>query len=223
MAAQRSSAVSDILSSASQFSESSIKELEGHVRDQVSKGTYDKEANVALVKLYQANPDRCDSDVLGLALIKAMMFRDSTSMRLMVPDYLVESSPVLEKICECDALLEASDFKKFWQVENGQLEALVSGFSAALRQHILSLFSAAFSTVEVDLVATALGTQRARDVEELCGDAAQVDGSFITFKPNAHNQPRQQQTKSQIKSVGLDALLSLYQASDEDQQLRRPQ
>jgi hypothetical protein len=47
--------------------------LEEHVKNQCRNGTSDLEANLAVLKLYQFNPDLAKEEIIGLILIKALM------------------------------------------------------------------------------------------------------------------------------------------------------
>eukprot|EP00630_Chrysocystis_fragilis_P012743 CAMPEP_0197408926 /NCGR_PEP_ID=MMETSP1165-20131217/29150_1 /TAXON_ID=284809 /ORGANISM="Chrysocystis fragilis, Strain CCMP3189" /LENGTH=226 /DNA_ID=CAMNT_0042935369 /DNA_START=12 /DNA_END=692 /DNA_ORIENTATION=+ len=214
--AQRSPAVEAILKSAEQFNESSIELLEENVRAQVAAGTYDFEANKALVKLYQISPWRCEAQVLALVLVKAMMARpaeDLTALRLMCPEALLESTPLLRRIGKCESMLESARFGEFWELARDEVVDLVPGFADSLRHFILRLLADTFATVSVDLVAAALGVQ-ASDVRRLAADtppdsllAPSPDPNLVRFKPNAHNQPRLQRFAAPVQ---LDALLALY-------------
>lgn len=116
--ATRPDAVAAILNGADRFSESAIGVLEENVKAQVVHGTYDFEANKALVKLYQFAPYRCRPDLLALVLAKAMMARPAThatTLRHICPEALSESTPLLRRLNKCDGLLEAAKFAEFWE------------------------------------------------------------------------------------------------------------
>lgn len=220
-AAPRQERVTGILSSAEQYQESAIGPLEDHLAFQVSSGTYDFAANKALVKLYKFTPARCRSDMLAPALAKAMMARDSTALLYMVPDALLEATPLLRRLGKCDALLETSQFAAFWECareDDAALVALVPGFTSALRRYILGLLASTFENVHVSLVAETLG-MTLDDAAALVANPppgtpllASSDPALARFKPNAHNQPRQVQY---AKTVQLDTLLALA-ATDGD-------
>jgi translation initiation factor 3 subunit K len=59
-----------------------IPELEKYVKHQIETNSYDLEANLALLKLYQFNPEKTNTSVVSQILIKAMMNLPSSDFLL---------------------------------------------------------------------------------------------------------------------------------------------
>lgn len=51
----------------------SLPTLEAWVNEQVAKNTYDKNANMAVLKLYKFYPDKANKQIVALILLKALM------------------------------------------------------------------------------------------------------------------------------------------------------
>ena len=206
-----------MLASAEQYSETSVVKLEAYVRRQASGAAYDFVANMALVKLYQFYPAKCDGEVLALVFGLALAARPATDLKALsyaCPESLLEANVVAKKFSDCDALLDESQFAEFWQtLEKEKLEALVPSLAPAMRRFLGGLLAATFQSVSLDFFAKVLGysSADARDALQTKSKdfpyVASSDASLVTFLPNAENQPRQQTLD---KSVGLPTLLSLF-------------
>lgn len=69
----RNQEVEDVLRKG-RYSLDSLPQLKAHLQEQIDqRTTYDFEANLALLKLYQFNPTNLEIDVVQKALIKALM------------------------------------------------------------------------------------------------------------------------------------------------------
>jgi translation initiation factor 3 subunit K len=69
-----------------------IPELEKYVKHQVETNSYDLEANLVLLKLYQFNPEKTNPSVVSQILIKAMMNLPATDFLLCL--YLISEKCV---------------------------------------------------------------------------------------------------------------------------------
>lgn len=83
------------------YNESSIAELEKYVDFQIEDNSFDLEANLALLKLYQFNPNRINEQVLINILIKALMRLPTTDFQLCL--YLVTPE---QMVCTPNSFLE---------------------------------------------------------------------------------------------------------------------
>ena len=90
--------------------------LQEYVRGQLKDGTYDFNANKALLKLYQCQPENADVEAIAKILVLAMMNLPSTDF--LVLSYLVPvryvSSTKVQLIQRCNYLLENGKFLEFW-------------------------------------------------------------------------------------------------------------
>jgi len=72
------------------YSPEIIPQLEKYVQEQVASKTYNLEANLALLKLYQFHTDKSNVKVISQILIKALMNMPNT-------DFLLASYLISEK------------------------------------------------------------------------------------------------------------------------------
>jgi translation initiation factor 3 subunit K len=77
---------------ADRYSPEIIPQLEKYVQEQVAAKTYNLEANLALLKLYQFHSDKANVKVISQILIKALMNMPSTDFLLAA--YLISEKNV---------------------------------------------------------------------------------------------------------------------------------
>jgi translation initiation factor 3 subunit K len=85
-------AVQEALHHSKRFEIESVPVLVSFVKEQATSGTFDLEANIALLKLYQFYPQTIDRDVIATVLLKALMNMPTNDFLLcsyLVPEKLV--------------------------------------------------------------------------------------------------------------------------------------
>lgn len=131
--------------------------------EQVSKGTYSMDSNLALLRLYQFYPDRVKPTVLSKILIKALM-------RLPEPDFLLCTHLVPERLqledpfatlANAAGALEGARFKEFWALAASIQDLLdtVPDFPAAVREFALYLVSTTYQTIDKAVLGEMLNLQ----------------------------------------------------------------
>lgn len=134
------------------YSPELIGDLEKHLQGQFDQKTYDFEANLALLKLYQFHPHKSDKAAIAKVLIKALMQMPSTDFLLcsyQVPERIVslrvrnmfvvaihhhaadvfllhnkQADASLAKLFKLAGLLESGKFKDFWAEANESRDVL---------------------------------------------------------------------------------------------------
>mmetsp|Transcript_1142 Transcript_1142/g.2210 ORF Transcript_1142/g.2210 Transcript_1142/m.2210 type:complete len:82 (+) Transcript_1142:106-351(+) len=74
--------IEEIINGEKRYEQSSIEVLNAHLKEQLQKGTYDLDANLALLKLYLLFPDSADVDMMEGILLKALMAFPATDFSL---------------------------------------------------------------------------------------------------------------------------------------------
>jgi translation initiation factor 3 subunit K len=140
----------------SRFDVSSLAALEASVKEQMEKGTYDLDVNLAVLQLYQLNPERARKDVVFFALARALMNvpnSDFMSAVCLVPEKTVRSPPSLSPwphtrlqlseepvatLLALDNLFETAEYAAFWEAAERARAALgsIGGFFDAMRLRI---------------------------------------------------------------------------------------
>ena len=211
-----------LLSSPDQYTPEAIAPLEAYVAAQVSGKQYDAAANKALAKLYQFTPSRCQDAVLAQVLAKALCARpagDGYNLLYIVPEALIERSPLCKRLAEADALLEASKFDEFWKSARAEpsFESTCPGFEGQMRRGLLDLLSETFQAVPLDLLSTVLGCDAAQaaalanDVEEIAMFARGGVGPFAGSALSAFrtNQPHEHRATGRIAGIADEPVAPL--------------
>jgi translation initiation factor 3 subunit K len=106
--------------------------LEKYVQEQAKENTYDFDANLAVLKFYQFNPQLMKLPITHLILLKALTnlpFSDFVLCKyLLLPSQMCDDT--VKEIIYIADILEQCDFVLFWQtVQNkGELFEKISGF-----------------------------------------------------------------------------------------------
>ncbi|KAI9033129.1 armadillo-type protein [Hyaloraphidium curvatum] len=151
--------IRDIIDSVERYNPEKIPALEGYLDSQLRNDTYDRDANLALLKLYQFNPDLLNPDVAAAALVKALT-------ALPDPDFGLCCCLLTDEVCAQTALviltkmqqmLETASFKEFWAFlkENEEARRIVdicSNFDDRVRDFIARTLAAAYQSVSIKLV-----------------------------------------------------------------------
>lgn len=106
--------------------------LEKYVQEQAKENTYDIDANLAVLKFYQFNPQALNLSITHLILLKALTnlpFSDFVLCKYLLLPSQMKDDTVKEIIYIAD-ILEQCDFVLFWQtVQNkGELFEKITGF-----------------------------------------------------------------------------------------------
>ncbi|WVQ80520.1 eukaryotic translation initiation factor 3 subunit K [Cryptococcus sp. DSM 104549] len=129
--------IHELIHGVDRYNPTNLPLMEEYLGTQLQDGTYDLLANLAILKLYQFNPQHSNPDVIINILIKALsatvngpdfnlclgMLREPAAILHDVEsedESLVLVMPLLEKLHE---LSRTCQFTKFWAVLNGQDEA----------------------------------------------------------------------------------------------------
>lgn len=144
--------------------------LESYVQTQAKKNTYDLEANLAVLKLYQFNPHLLNLDISHTILLKALTnfpHTDFVLCKCLLLPKQMQDDTVREIIYLAD-ILEQCDFSLFWsKVEtNSELFRGITGFYDSIRKFVCHVVSITFQSIEKEYLARLLGD---------------VDGNFFFY------------------------------------------
>ncbi|QRV90696.1 eukaryotic translation initiation factor 3 subunit K [Ceratobasidium sp. AG-Ba] len=208
--------------------------LEDYLYHQIREKEYDCLANLAILKLYQFNPDLYNPDVVINILIKALTAAPACDFNLCVallgerqniplPDGEPDPLPLaLQVLTQLSTQLLACRFPAFWSHyrsdacanirENYTVE--VVGFEDSVREVAIRAVTAAFKTITrkrlgsyLDLDDSDLDTY----VESL-GWGLDVSTGIITIPPNPDNQPVATVVRESIQLPQLAKIVSQAQA-----------
>jgi len=143
--------------------------LEDYVTQQVRDGSYDLDANMALLKLYQFYPNSVRNEIILAVLLKGMM-------RLPEPDFVMYKSllsslndPDMDKnvkrALEIHKLLEKCRFGKFWEELQAEHDMIIEfhGFEDAIREYICGVIGISFQRLSLENLKEFLGLTNTSD------------------------------------------------------------
>jgi len=138
------SKIADMLVGIELYNPNNIDTLLTYLNEQCSENTYDLEANLAILRLYQFNTDKLDNKVITKILLKAMTALpnpDFVLCKSLIDPALFEEEGADQEILavlQLFHLLEICDFQQFWKVlrEKPGLYLGITGFEDSIRQFI---------------------------------------------------------------------------------------
>lgn len=139
------------ITGADRYQPEKLSQLEKHVDEQVSTNTYNLEANLALLRLYQFQPSSVKTSVLVKVLLKAIMRLPSSDFKIcihLIPEKLQEDE-TLHKVVQLANFLETTKFQDFWTTAASCSSILnsVPGFYEAVRAFVLHVVTITFAKV----------------------------------------------------------------------------
>jgi len=164
--------------------------LEAYVDEQVSKNSYDLEANLALLRFYQYNPATAKIPIVCKILTKALMRMPETDFMLCL--YLLPVA--VQKDAKIDALkslwdkLETCEFKIFWEEYGkmaGDLTVPKDQIEAGVRKFVVGVVGMTYQSVAKSELEAML---KGANVETVCKEQGwKVAGSDIIIPVGEYN------------------------------------
>ncbi|KAI2806335.1 hypothetical protein RDWZM_006685 [Blomia tropicalis] len=142
-----------------------IEVLHEYLNEQCAENTYDLEANLAILRLYQFNTEHVDKKVIIKILLKALTALPSPDFGLckglIDPAYFEEEEidPHLKHVLHLHQLLEICDFKQFWidlRSDPGVYLG-IAGFDDSIRQYICYVVRITYQTIDKASLCELLG------------------------------------------------------------------
>ncbi|KAK8405538.1 hypothetical protein O3P69_001834 [Scylla paramamosain] len=153
--------VASMLRGIERYNPENIATLERYVELQARENTYDLEANLALLKLYQFNPGTYQSTVACQILIKALTNLPHTDFVLckclLGQDQMEDDN--IKRIMYLHDLLEMCQFRTFWTEKHqyADLTAGIKDFSDSIRKYICHVISITYQHIERHVLGQLLG------------------------------------------------------------------
>ncbi|GIL47099.1 hypothetical protein Vafri_4013, partial [Volvox africanus] len=130
-----------IISGADRYSPEKLPLLEQNVDEQVTNRTWNLDANVTLLRLYQFSPASVKPQIVAKILIKAIMQAPNQDYKCcitLLPERLQQADETIYKVVQLANALETSRFADFWNATNTCRDLLMNipGFYEAVRGFI---------------------------------------------------------------------------------------
>ncbi|TFK76934.1 ARM repeat-containing protein [Pluteus cervinus] len=225
----RTEIIEGLVSGVDRYNPSNVGILEDYLYHQIRSEEYDCLANLAILKLYQFNPELYNPDVVVNILIKALTASPLPDFNLCIsllderpinatldePDPLPGLLPILNGLHD---LLNRCRFPAFWEVyRSEQLENLRDnytvecvGFEDSIREVVIRAVKTTFTRIGADRLGSYLdlsGPQLEAYVKKL-GWTFDASRSVISVPPNPDNQIEATVVQESIKLPQLTKVIS---------------
>ncbi|KAF4572750.1 hypothetical protein EYR40_004168 [Pleurotus pulmonarius] len=221
--------IEDLVSGVDRYNPSNVSILEDYLYHQIRSQEYDCLANLAILKLYQFNPDLYNPDIVINILIKSLSASPLPDFNLCMS--LLEERPINATLDEPDPLptllpvlrhlhnlLFRCRFPAFWATyKSEQLENLrdnytveCAGFEDSIRDVAIRAVKAAFTRISPQRLGSYLDLQGAEldaYVQKL-GWAVDASTSMISIPPNPDNQIEATVVQENIKLPQVTKIIS---------------
>ncbi|CAG0896109.1 unnamed protein product [Darwinula stevensoni] len=153
--------VSAMLKGIDRYNPENRETLELYIELQARDNEYDLEANLAVLKLYQFNPEFYKTQITALILLKALTNLPHTDFVLckclLAQEHLQENT--ILRIMYMADLLEMCRFKEFWEKiqESPDLVMGITGFEDSIRRFICHVINITFQRIEKTKLVDLLG------------------------------------------------------------------
>jgi translation initiation factor 3 subunit K len=141
--------IDSLLKGSERYAPETVEVLQEYVKEQLNKGEYSLDANLALLKLYLLYPESTNMEAIEGVLLKALMAFPATDFSLCM--YLIPEKyhAELKEVTDLATQLELAKFKSFWKMAEG-VEKLkkATGWESSVRLFIAGVISSTYRSVK---------------------------------------------------------------------------
>ncbi|GAB2224995.1 hypothetical protein Droror1_Dr00005777 [Drosera rotundifolia] len=140
-----------------------LPELEKLVNEQVNSKTYNLDANLCLLRLYQFEPERMSTVIIARILVKALMAMPAPDFSLCL--FLIPESVQMEEefktLIVLSHFLETARFRQFWDeaAKNRHLLEVIPGFQQAIQSYAIHVLSLTYQKLPRTVLAEAVNIE----------------------------------------------------------------
>merc|ERR550519_2920150 len=154
--------VAQLLRGIDRYNPENLPTLQHYVELQSRDNTYDLEANLAVLKLYQINPTLWVDNIAATILLKALTnlpHTDFVLCKCLIDSQHVVDSEIIQPIIDLHHFLECCDFIRFWNSVRSLHELIntITGFVESIRKYICHVVSITYQTIEKHVLQNLLG------------------------------------------------------------------
>ncbi|XP_031119687.1 eukaryotic translation initiation factor 3 subunit K [Ipomoea triloba] len=179
-----------------------LPDLENYVNEQVSSQTYNLDANLCLLRLYQFEPERISTQIVARILVKALMAMPAPDFSLclfLIPER-VQMEEQFKTLIVLSHYLETARFRQFWDeaAKSRHIVEVVPGFEHAIQMYAIHVLSLTYQKVPRSVLAEAInieGLSLDKFLEHQVSNYGWViekghgRGQLITIPQNEFNHP----------------------------------
>lgn len=170
------------------FEPNLVDKLDEYVNQQLKDNTFDLEANLHLLRLYQIFHDKANIEGVRKVLLKALMNLKENAFTLAL--YLIpekhRSDPSIEALSQLAKLLECAQYDEFWkQAEvSKDIVQVATGFNHAVRDFILDILLITYRQVDMTFLVEALNLKETELKTYLQMKGMKSEGGYVHFPEN---------------------------------------
>lgn len=197
---QRPENVANVINGVERYNPENLNILENYLNQQCESGQYDCEANLAILKLYQFNPQLAKEPVIVKVLVKALTAIPAPDFSLCL--YLLTEQANLEslkKLTELQQILEQARYTKFWQSDLAQWTSVVPNFESEIRQVIARVISMSYQTVNTSTLSGYIGLTGDAFDKFCTSQQWQKNGDVVQIPINKGNEAKTVVIRENIK------------------------
>ncbi|KAI8990949.1 armadillo-type protein [Mycotypha africana] len=200
---QRPEDIDTLINGVERYNPENISILEEYLTKQIETNHYDLEANLAILKLYQFNPNLAKESVIIKILVKALTAIPAPDFNLCL--YLLAEQAHLEsiqKLTDLQQLLEQARYVKFWQSDLKPWTQVVPNFEDEIRLVIARVMTMSHQTILSSALAAQLGLTDDKDAfNKFCESQGwkTKDDDLIQIPINKDNEAKAVVIRENIK------------------------
>ncbi|KAI9207803.1 armadillo-type protein [Polychytrium aggregatum] len=193
--------IHNIVETVDRYNPDNIPVLQEYIQEQIANDTYDRDACLATLKLYQFNPTLVDSSSIIRVLLLALgALPDpdfSLCLCLLSEETYTDSN--VAKLIELQQYLEQCKFQQFWSFldsDDGPRDLLTEypHFERRIREFVSDTVAITYQSIQVDKLKSFLSFEERGEFEawaEAHGWAVdESDASVINLPVSKDNQPK---------------------------------
>jgi len=214
------SKIDTLLQGIERYNPNNIPILEEYVQYQVEERHYNLDANLALLKLYQFNPNHFQTLVTAHILLKALTnlpHSDFVLCKCLIDNSRLEDEGLLHKIVDLSDLLERCQFREFWALlrqEKANYTDVVShvkGFEDGIVEFILHIVSKTFQTINLNELKEIVGNLATEELTKLIKAKGwkKQDDNYVLVA----NHEESIKTKNIVEKIKFSDVSSLMSAA----------
>ncbi|KAI9265978.1 armadillo-type protein [Sporodiniella umbellata] len=198
--AHRPENIANVINGVERYNPENLSVLEGYLDQQCESSQYDCEANLAILKLYQFNPQIAKESAIIKVLVKALTAIPAPDFSLCL--YLLAEHTELEsikKLTELQQVLEQARYANFWQFDLTQWTKVVPTFENEIREVIARIISMTYQTVNASTLSGYIGLT-GEAFEKFCAAQNwQRNGDVVQIPINKGNEAKTVVIRENIK------------------------
>uniref|UniRef100_A0A7N0TFH1 Eukaryotic translation initiation factor 3 subunit K n=1 Tax=Kalanchoe fedtschenkoi TaxID=63787 RepID=A0A7N0TFH1_KALFE len=198
-----------------------LNDLEDFVKEQVSSVTYNLEANLCLLRLYQFEPEKMKTEFVAYILLKALMAMPAPDFSLclfLIPER-VQMEAQFKTLTVLSHYLETARFGQFWEeaTKSRHILETVPGFEQAIQNYIVHVLSLTYQKVSRPVLSEAInlnGPSLDKFLEHQVSnngwivDKSQSTGELIILPSSQFNHPELKRNSDE--TVPLEHLTRIF-------------